>query len=153
MPSHRLTKSSVSINWNITESLKHTIIRLNQPIRWENVGLKWREKAFGLIKERMLRKKPRHIFIHLCGRREEMKLLFLYKERLEGGLQEKEQTSWRKKKRRRKRNNLERKRNIEEMKNKNTKGKSIEELILEPRMILIYYMMSSSYGEQAKFKR
>ena len=59
------------------------IILQNLQTKKENTERKWKEREFGLIKEKMKKKNLKLTFIHLCGRKEEKRQLYIYKGRLE----------------------------------------------------------------------
>lgn len=68
------------------------IIRQNQLIKKENTDNKWKEKIYLLIKEKINLYSHRLILLQICGLKEEKRPLYMFKEKLEDGLLEKELT-------------------------------------------------------------
>ncbi len=110
--------------------------------------LKWKEKEYIQIKEQIKKKSPKHIFIRICGKKEEKKLPFTFKEKLEvGGLVE-GQISLKSLKKKKEESNQKKKKNIEEKKKRSIKKKQKEGPIREQKRILIYYTKNQKYKHQ-----
>lgn len=88
---HKQIRFKRIIKQNFTERPKPMIILLNQLIKKENTDNKWKEKIYLLILEKIKLYNLKLILHQICGLKEEMRLLYIFKEKLEDGLPEKEQ--------------------------------------------------------------
>lgn len=77
---HKLIKKKLIINYALQDKHKLMIKQLNLQKYKDKQELKWKNKAYLLIKELISLFKQACILIVKCGNKEETRLLFIYKD-------------------------------------------------------------------------